>query len=65
MATITATWSPPLIPDTHGKNCIEMRDTGPGIKPEAIPKLFDHFYTSDKQGGTGLGLPDYPIANAP
>ena len=33
-----------------------MRDTGPGIAPDAIPKLFDSFYTSDKQGGTGLGL---------
>jgi len=35
---------------------IEVRDTGPGIEPEAIPKLFDGFYTSGKQGGTGLGL---------
>ncbi|MDG2018250.1 MAG: HAMP domain-containing sensor histidine kinase [Porticoccaceae bacterium] len=35
---------------------IEVRDTGPGIAPEAIPKLFDGFYTSGKQGGTGLGL---------
>ena len=35
---------------------IVVRDIGPGIEPEAIPKLFDGFYTSDKQGGTGLGL---------
>jgi len=42
-----------LLADTRQ---IEVRDTGPGIAPEAIPKLFDSFYTSGKQGGTGLGL---------
>ena len=33
-----------------------MRDTGPGIAADVIPKLFDSFYTSNEQGGTGLGL---------
>jgi two-component system CAI-1 autoinducer sensor kinase/phosphatase CqsS len=37
-------------------NQIEVRDTGPGIAPEEVPKLFDSFYTTGKQGGTGLGL---------
>ena len=45
-----------VMPDTNGVNQIQVRDTGPGIAPDAIPKLFDSFYTSDKQGGTGLGL---------
>ena len=42
-----------LLPNTRQ---IKVRDTGPGITPEAITKLFDGFYTSGKQGGTGLGL---------
>ena len=45
-----------VMPAVNGANQIEVRDTGPGIESEAIPKLFDSFYTSDKQGGTGLGL---------
>ncbi len=32
-----------------------VADTGPGISPEALAKIFDPFYTT-KVGGTGLGL---------
>jgi PAS domain S-box-containing protein len=32
-----------------------VRDTGPGIPPEILPKIFDPFFTT-KADGTGLGL---------
>ena len=35
---------------------IEISDTGCGIKPDEIDKIFDAYYTS-KPGGSGLGLP--------
>jgi CheY-like chemotaxis protein/HPt (histidine-containing phosphotransfer) domain-containing protein len=37
-------------------NVIYVSDTGPGIPPHVIPKLFGDFYTSGKKEGTGLGL---------
>jgi len=35
--------------------CLVVRDTGPGIPPEVLPRIFDPFFTT-KAGGTGLGL---------
>lgn len=39
------------------KIAVTVVDDGVGIRPEALPKLFDPFYTTKRPGGgTGLGL---------
>jgi signal transduction histidine kinase len=35
---------------------IEISDTGPGISPQKLDKIFDAYYTT-RPGGSGLGLP--------
>ena len=37
-------------------NTIHFKDTGTGIKPENLPKIFDAFFTADTNKGTGIGL---------
>lgn len=43
------------IPDRPGRLRLVIADIGSGIPAEALPKIFDPFYTT-KPGGTGLGL---------
>lgn len=46
-----------LTAESDGEFCVfRVRDTGKGIAPENISKLFQPFYTSGKAKGTGLGL---------
>jgi signal transduction histidine kinase len=43
--------------EPSGRVLIEIRDTGSGIPPEMLPKIFDAFFTTKPVGiGTGLGL---------
>jgi PAS domain S-box-containing protein len=43
--------------DAAGNAVVEVSDTGVGIAPEMLPKIFDPFFTSKSPGeGVGLGL---------
>jgi signal transduction histidine kinase len=35
--------------------CVALRDTGAGLRPESLPRLFEPFYTT-KPDGMGMGL---------
>jgi signal transduction histidine kinase len=35
--------------------CVAVRDTGHGLRPERLPRLFEPFYTT-KPDGLGMGL---------
>ena len=44
-----------VAPEGSDRVAIRIEDDGPGIPTEALPRLFQPFYTT-KPGGTGLGL---------
>ena len=42
-------------PDAAGGVLVTVQDSGPGLQPESVDRLFDAFYTT-KPGGMGMGL---------
>ncbi|MEX0298866.1 MAG: ATP-binding protein [Kordiimonas sp.] len=58
---VSLSWAPPESDKTLGKAVWRVADTGPGIPPEAIEKMFNRFQQFDQtitrnRSGTGLGL---------
>jgi signal transduction histidine kinase len=43
------------VASSNGSVTLRVRDSGPGVAPDVLDKLFDPFFTS-KPDGTGLGL---------
>lgn len=40
----------------EGRVAVEVRDTGSGIAPDSLPRIFEPFYSTKGPRGTGLGL---------
>lgn len=47
--------------EPEGRIAVDVRDSGPGIAPERLPRIFERFYQADqpretRQAGSGIGL---------
>jgi signal transduction histidine kinase len=52
---ITVNFGPPPVEGDAKQFCLTVRDTGPGIPPQILDRIFNPFFTT-KDSGTGLGL---------
>jgi signal transduction histidine kinase len=43
-------------PEDSARIALSVEDTGSGIPPAELPRIFDRFYKSKDSRGTGLGL---------
>lgn len=41
----------------QGRIVVRVRDTGPGIPADELPRIFDRFHKGERSHGSGLGLP--------
>lgn len=58
---LTVEWGPPEPNSPHGTVAIRVRDTGMGIAPEMLPRIFDMYAQAEPSarrtlGGMGIGL---------
>ena len=45
-----------VIEEAANQMVVKVTDTGEGVPPEDVPRLFDRFYKSAESRGSGLGL---------
>jgi PAS domain S-box-containing protein len=53
--TVTTVVEPTVVGEAPGV-AVAVRDQGPGITPDAAPRVFGRFWRAKRRGGAGLGL---------